>query len=552
MAALLDDNVSTASTSNSESPPWAREVAASLVTRPSRASSLVSTRTKFSTTTFQEDAKSIDLSISGRHFRISRDGSKVTSINHGESLPPYPFNSVHESLEHDRIYHRYASSDPGIASDLRNERIEDGVDSQAPVPYHSSLASLTAYMRPANRGPDEADDSLASLTAYMMPANHGPDEADDSLAVLPSGTLEHSEGSDQGFNGHVSGLGDPPDKTTTLTSMAVRIQRAWRNYVQYRSPSSKSGESTNLPIKTADHSRTVAQDPFIKEVFRQQNHTSPPLPQIDAIPVSVPAPKKSVSFLDKDLPIPDEAASVAVGSRFLPSITRRSGPRDLDRRSLATPSRSQSVVLPMVGSTKVRNTNERYKPVFPEADGRESAEQLSLRKWFTGEDSRRFQDTDEPGSSPAASHPPKAMDSENDVSNHYTRMIRFIDRDHRRALHARDKEMAELRERLNEKDIVYRQELRARDFLIEDLKKRLEHMEETTETEIERARNQVEDTWESRWKDRDFHLRERMQRMESEMQKTMETTIAEREAFWKSKYEELRRRLDIPEGLAND
>jgi hypothetical protein len=531
MAALLDDNVSTASTSNSESPPWAREVAASLVTRPSRASSLVSTRTKFSTTTFQEDAKSIDLSISGRHFRISRDGSKVTSINHGESLPPYPFNSVHESLEHDRIYHRYASSDPGSTSDFRNARIEDGVESQAPVPYHSSLAFLTAYMRPANCGPDEADDSLA---------------------VLPSGTLEHSEGSDQGFNGHVSGLGDPPDKTTTLTSMAVRIQRAWRNYVQYRSPSSKLGESTNFPIRTADHSRTVAQDPFIKEVFRQQNHTSPPLPQIDAIPVSVPAPKKSVSFLDKDLPIPDEAASVAVGSQFLPSITRRSGPRDLDRRSLATPSRSQSVVLPMVGSTKVRSTNQRYKPVFPEADGRESAEQLSLRKCFTGEDSRRFQDTDEPGLSPAASHPPKAMDSENDVSNHYTRMIRFIDRDHRRALHARDKEMAELRERLNEKDIVYRQELRARDFLIEDLKKRLEHMEETTETEIERARNQVEDTWESRWKDRDFHLRERMQRMESEMQKTTETTIAEREAFWKSKYEELRRRLDIPEGLADD
>jgi hypothetical protein len=35
--------------------------------------------------------------------------------------------------------------------------------------------------------------------------------------------------------------------------------------------------------------------------------------------------------------------------------------------------------------------------------------------------------------------------------------------------------------------------------------------------------------------------------MESEMQKTMETTIAEREAFWSTKYEELRRRLEVSE-----
>lgn len=171
-----------------------------------------------------------------------------------------------------------------------------------------------------------------------------------------------------------------------------------------------------------------------------------------------------------------------------------------------------------------------------------------MRNWYAGENAKPFRDTDGPSETSTVIHPPEDMDSENDVSNHYTRMIRFIDRDHRRALHARDKEMAELRERLNEKDIVYRQELRARDFLVEDLKKRLDHLEETTETEIERARNQVEDLWESRWKDRDFHLRERMQRMESEMQKTMETTIAEREAFWSTKYEELRRRLEVSEG----
>jgi hypothetical protein len=70
----------------------------------------------------------------------------------------------------------------------------------------------------------------------------------------------------------------------------------------------------------------------------------------------------------------------------------------------------------------------------------------------------------EEGHAGAESPPP--MDTENDISIHYTRLIRSIDRDHRRALHERDQELAAMRERLNEVDQVYRQELRARDFTI--------------------------------------------------------------------------------------
>jgi hypothetical protein len=538
MASLHNHNGPTGSLSNPEAPPWAREVATSLATRPSRASSLISTRTRFSTTTFHEDAKSIDLSISGQHFRISRDGSTVTSINNGESLPPYPFSPLQESSQHDRSYHRHVGSDPGSTNNPRDEPIEDTIESQVRLPAQSNLASSTA----------NAD-----------PANPSPSEADASFPVIPSEPPEHAGTSDHCVSNSFSGLAGSSDKTNTLTSMAVRIQRAWRNYAQYHSPSSKLDEPTSSPIRTADQSPAVAQTglpPFTISKFLQRAPTNPQLRRGEASPVSVPVPKKSISVHDKDLPIPDEAADVPGRDSGLPfpnSISRRPGTRDVDRGGLvATAPRSQNLGLAMFDSTKVRSTNQRYKPVFTAADGRESAEQLSPRKWFTGEDSKRFRDTDEPGPPPIVSHLPKAMDSENDVSNHYTSMIRFIDRDYRRALHARDKEMAELRERLNEKDIVYRQELRARDFLIEDLKKRLDHLEETTETEIERAQNQVEDLWESRWKDRDFHLRERMQRMESEMQKTMETTIAEREAFWRSKCEELRRRLDIPEGLSDN
>ncbi|RMZ78527.1 hypothetical protein DV737_g3848, partial [Chaetothyriales sp. CBS 132003] len=92
--------------------------------------------------------------------------------------------------------------------------------------------------------------------------------------------------------------------------------------------------------------------------------------------------------------------------------------------------------------------------------------------------------------------------------------IPMLDREHRKALHEKDKELEQLRVRLNEIDTVYRQELRARDFMIDDLKKRLDHVQETQEQRMEQARHEVEDLWESRWKQRDFHLRERMRRLE--------------------------------------
>jgi hypothetical protein len=471
MASSQDHNGQMGSSDDTGLPLWASEVAASLSTRPSRASSLISTRTRFSTTTFQDDAKSIDLSISGQHFRISRDGSKVTSVNRGESLPPYPFGLVQDSADQDRLNYSHVSVSPYSEVDLTTLPVEDSVESHVPSPNESNV-----------------DHDVSSGTGVMS------------------------------------------DKTNTLNNMAVRIQRAWRNYVQYRNPSPKSGEPTSSLTGTSEQLRMGSQDGSTESTNAMPGQRAPVGPRLGrSSALSVPVPKKAVSFLDKDLPIPD-----------------------VDHESLvATSSRSQNSRLTRIGSSRLPSANKvSSKTFFPGADGPlETTEQLSLRDWYAGENRKPFRDTDGPSETPTVVHPPADMDPENNISNHYTRMIRFIDRDHRRALHTRDKEMAELRERLNEKDIVYRQELRARDFLIEDLKKRLDHLEETTETEIERARNQVEDLWESRWKDRDFHLRERMQRMESEMQKTMETTIAEREAFWSTKYEELRRRLEGSLGI---
>ena len=502
MASLQDQNSRSGSTSNPEPPPWVREVADSIATRPSRASSLISTRTRFSTTTFQDDSQSIDLSVSGHHFRISRDGSKVTSVNPGESLPPYPFSPVHESSQHSRPASSYIALSTDSELEVAHEPVQTFIESQEYPPAQRTSASPIA--------------DLDSETP-------GSGEPDVKSPVLPSGILDHSDTTDHHASDRHSGLGAQSDKANRLNSMAVRIQRAWRNYVQYRGPTS---EPMSYVTRSANQSPSVTQPgstALTPATVRRQAPTTPQIRQSDAAPV--PGPSKSKSILDKELPIPGESTTIPVrdsGLSLFTSVTRRQEAKDMDRGSLLAP-----------------------QSLSAEADSRQPAEPLSLRKWFTGEDTKRFRDTDGPAQS-SVIYPPETVDSENDVSNHYTRMIRFIDRDHRRALHARDKEMAELRERLNEKDIVYRQELRARDFMIEDLKKRLDHLEDQTETEIERARNAVEDLWESRWKDRDFHLRERMQRMESEMQRTMEMSIAEREAAWSAKYKELRR---IPEAL---
>jgi len=131
---------------------------------------------------------------------------------------------------------------------------------------------------------------------------------------------------------------------------------------------------------------------------------------------------------------------------------------------------------------------------------------------------------------------PPAMESENDISIHYTRLIRSIDRDHRRALHVRDKELAAMRERLNEMDQVYRKELKSRDFTIDDLRKRLDALQEQMQSRIEKAQNEVEDLWEARWKDRDRHLMERMRRIEVESQNHVERAVTERDEEWAAEW----------------
>lgn len=111
-----------------------------------------------------------------------------------------------------------------------------------------------------------------------------------------------------------------------------------------------------------------------------------------------------------------------------------------------------------------------------------------------------------------------------EISHNYTRMMRDIDHQHRKRLHERDNELARMRELLDEKDKVYRQQLKERDYAIESLHEHIRfkndtinrlktcnyEMEEDMQRRLDWARNEVEDIWEKRWKDHETLLMDRL------------------------------------------
>lgn len=127
------------------------------------------------------------------------------------------------------------------------------------------------------------------------------------------------------------------------------------------------------------------------------------------------------------------------------------------------------------------------------------------------------------------------MQPTNDIGLHYSHIVHALDKKFRSELDARDTEMARMRIRLNEMDQVYRKELQQRTSEIDDLRAKLQYLqtetnellektkketnaewEEKAEKMVAKARYQVEDSWELRWKERDTVLLQRLRRLENE------------------------------------
>ncbi|KIX97401.1 uncharacterized protein Z520_06853 [Fonsecaea multimorphosa CBS 102226] len=439
-------------------PSWARELNNARANRHSRASSIVSTQSKFTTTTLHEDARSIDINVAGQYFRISRDGSRITA----DAPPPY--------------------TGPGEAMRFQGDGMSDVV----------SLLSLDSRLEVDSQNVDEdnlEDGSTTPRSAFTAIDHEGAVRA--NILDLPELEMPSPMGHDQ-LN-HRSSLTTPigSERTTASTTGL--------------DPSLSSGDDSEiLPQPSPDHRGRRATSEDLTRDGADQMPQSSPLRRTyrERLPRLITS--REISRANHR---PQHHRQRSYTSRGRPLQIRSAG-AILDDVPDDHESRSPDYI--------GRNARGRF-PVLIRAATTQNTSALR-----NGESSARGVNPLDMSETPEDSNTPLPMDDENDISLHYARMMRRLDSTHRKALLFKDKQVAELREKLNEKDIVLRQQLRAKDFIIDDLKKRLNNLEENVEVMLEKARHQVEDLWESRWKDRDFHLRERMRRIEEEAQKTLE------------------------------
>ncbi|KAI1919479.1 hypothetical protein LOZ65_004391 [Ophidiomyces ophidiicola] len=362
--------------------------------RPSRASSVISTRTGLTIGTLQEEARSIrsvDLVIGGKLFHINRDASKISVLEQND-LPAY-------------------SSPPPLS-------FLDGVP-RAVVNSEHVISSSTPLHEAINR-------------------EHGP------TATGNEQTVERSLSFYPG-----------PDKLCLAKK--------------------RSASQGNIPERAYSHFKALSLP------LRRRN--------------GVRLPKLSTEILQTTSISAEEAEDIRATRSAEPRICSSGYPVNIGQNAIGSfPHSFERTASP------------------EEARGLGDSLKNNGSNILIPESPVRIEEHHADGTAPPS------MDSENDISIHYTRLIRSIDREHRKALHIRDKELAAMRERLNELDQVYRKELKLRDFTIDDLRQRLEHLEKGIESQIQTVRNEVEEQWEHRWKVRDRHYMERMKRMELDFQ----------------------------------
>ena len=432
-------------------PPWVTEVDNSQTTRHSRASSIISTQSKFSVNTLHEDARSIDIAVAGQYFRISRDGSRITA-----DAPP-PYTGPGEMV-------RFRGSQASDIATMESRTESDaGNDSGGETEDGATTPRSTLAILDRDQG---VRANILDPMEFEMPSPVGHDRLPEpSSSATPARPLarnsfEAATGTRSSFEEGTDILSTPvmphPGRRAASQGQLSTLEAS-------KSQASPLRRTTGVRLPRLITSSDVPNAPYRPQRFRKASAASPGRPlqvrSAGAILGDVLANRepRSPDYIGRNagatFPIPNRAATTHIDTGF-------------------------------------RNSHSLAGEATTPAEGEANEE----------------------------SNTPLAMDDENDISLHYARMMRRLDAGHRKALHFKDKQVSELREKLNEKDIVLRQQLRAKDFIIDDLKKRLDNLEETVETMLEKARHEVEDLWESRWKDRDFHLRERMRRIEEDAQ----------------------------------
>lgn len=467
-------------------PSWAREIAISTQSRPSRASSIISTHTKTSISTL-DAPQSIDVILGRESFRIAREGSLINITRDEIPAPPYdaPFVPA-ASITWER------SGAPAVA--YQTPRIADN-QAEPPAPAYDSVCNSDIFN---GRGLDRS-----------VPPSHGePDHTPSALIVYEGQETDSAPPSSD----DVAGVSRSPSYNPGKENLSVN----WRRTSSSSMPTGESPQSPKARLRRRNGVRLKLETRTSGEALGQ-----------DASPIS---PGSGVS------------SSTRTG------YTHSAG---------TTPDRGDDIS----GIS------------LPLLTGKEAAELLPSMAPRSAEGSacdRQLHQTNIIALDPpyidqgfVETVPPPSMDTEDEIKVHYNRLLRTIDRNYRKELHARDEDMSKLRERINEIDQVYRMELRARDQEMEDrlqarekdlneMHERVRTLEQQDLVATDRARHEVEDMWEVRWKDRDRHLMERMRKIELENQENIEKALAEKNekwvADWAKRNKELLDRLRKAEG----
>ena len=458
--------------------------------RPSRASSIVSTRTKVSVNTIAEDARSIDLLIGGQSFRIARDGSRVTTASSHDSLPPYSplgsrfitqddvvslMSAENESLEAASTFERPLSR-ASVASDATQTVIELN-DEAASINDAVISVDLTPQFRRFGIGQNSA-----VLQAFREQYENVPLPPLPSRAELDAEPISPTTTATAGLQPNDDMTSNQQQQTTPNT--ANRRQGYW--FVSMLS--SLIGKNSNIDGSNNGHSRNrksfrdsidtddseyvseyirkLEQDPFLPSSSNNNNNAATAAGNFnfDEEPASSSSTNPSTNPNHTQSTSTDSADNTPTSSRSSPTP---SGPLNTN---LVNPTPSFSTLTP-----------SRPPPPPPPTD-------------------------------------PLLNDSPTpEVRTHYISILRSLDRTHRTALQARESQISALTAQLSALQAQYTQLLTTRDTQISTLESQLTTLESSISSMLDRARNEVEDLWESRWRDRDGYFMERGRRAEIEV-----------------------------------
>ncbi len=379
-------------------PMWVREAQLSTQTRPSRASSMISTRTKTSILTAADDtAETFEVPIGLQRYKFGLDGSiiSITKADPEHSAPrASSIAQAPTALEYSQL--PVATASPTAAPNSERQRSES-------APPQSNLSQELSDASGVSRNPSftpgreslsiqrrhASSTSVPTTDATLHPPSPGS----------PNPNLRRRNGLRLKLVTRVSG-GQKGIEISPLTPNS-----------EYSSISASSQGTLSAGPRSGAGTDAEPPSPSQSYIGRSGQGATGLFPIPDDLQDFRYARGGSTGPMKRSATKTPLAGSQERRRKELPSRTSQAGPKHASQRS-GKETRAVS------DDSGIAITDEALSPSLVVT--RSPAE---------------FDDA------PIGTHPPPSMDSENDISIHYSRLVRSIDKHHREELSARDKEI---------------------------------------------------------------------------------------------------------------